>query len=397
MYVLLLLLFVTLLRLLIDFGFRKGLSCETQLCATYHDLAKTAEYHSTNHAIILDFKKAFDKVPHALLLEKLRLIPDINPTLVNWIQDFLTNRSQQVVLRGEFSKPAPVTSGVPQGSVLGPTLFLLYINDLPVNLTCRVSLYADDTLIYQQINTDNDIEVFQENINAVEQWSRKWKMPFNTSKCHAMCFGENNLQQPNYMLDSSPIPWVENTKYLGVILQHNLNFDKHISLKTEKAGRILGAIKYTLQPAPEKSRLLAYTSLCRPVLEYADTVWDPTNKTTIDSIENIQRRAVRFISALKGRESVSDARDELSLPTLARRRQNHRVALLHKVLQNEEKHNVLSSSYDEIVNNRSKTTMVTRAASRGEPTSIYASSSVFHNSFLPRTIRDMRVLPGHQQ
>jgi len=108
------------------------MSCETQLCATYHDLAKTMESRNTTHALILDFKKAFDKVPHTLLLEKLKQIPNLNPAITNWIQDFLTDCCQRVVIKGEYSNMVSVTSGVPQGLVLGPTLFLLHIHHLPL-------------------------------------------------------------------------------------------------------------------------------------------------------------------------------------------------------------------------------------------------------------------------
>lgn len=373
-------------------GFRRGLSCDTQLCATFHDLAKSLEQNKTTHAVILDFKKAFDKVPHSLLLQKLRAIPGLDPVLINWIQDFITGRKQRVVLQNSKSRVCSVTSGVPQGSVLGPTLFLVYINDLPDTLTCSVSLYADDTLLYQDVTSDQDSAKFQRNIDAVQKWSQKWMMPFNINKCHAMAFdtGNNNIT-PAYKLGTTDIPWTTNTRYLGVTLQHDLKFDQHVSKKTDKASKILGAIKHTLHGTPSKCRLLAYVSLCRPVLEYADTLWDPTSRQTIDQIENIQRRAVRFISNLKGRDSVTEERDLLELAPLETRRRNHRVTLLHKILTDEERHSTLSASYDEIVESRANVSMTTRAASRGELMSISATNRVYHNSFLPRTIRDMRI------
>ena len=123
-------------------GCRKGLSCKNQLCATYNDLAKALEAKSTTHAVVLDFKTAFDKVPHNLLMQKIRLIDGIHPHIVNWIQGFLTDRTQRVAVRGTLSSDLPVTSGVPQGSVLGLTLFLIYINGLPEAVTSHVSLYA---------------------------------------------------------------------------------------------------------------------------------------------------------------------------------------------------------------------------------------------------------------
>jgi len=187
-------------------GFRKGMSCETQLCVTYHDLAKTMESRNTTHAMILDFKKAFDKVPHALLLEKLRQIPNLNPTITNWIQDLLTDRCQRVVIKGKYPSMVLVTSGVPQGSVLGPTLSFLYINDLRSAVSCKVSLYTYDMLLYQEVNTEPNFQRFQSNIDAVKDWSERWRMPFNSSKCSAISFGPNKQHQSNYTLGSSPIP-----------------------------------------------------------------------------------------------------------------------------------------------------------------------------------------------
>ena len=144
-------------------GFRKGLGCETQLCATYHDLARSIEQGSTVHGVILDFLKAFGKAPHNLLMQKIWRIDNINLNIVNRIQSFLAQRSQRVAVRGTLS------SGVPQGSVLGPTLILIYINDFPKVVTRGVSLYADDTLLYSELNNDGDRLRFQASINALHK------------------------------------------------------------------------------------------------------------------------------------------------------------------------------------------------------------------------------------
>ena len=295
-----------------------------------------------------------------------------------------------MVIKGQCSAELPVTSGVPQGSVLGPTLFLIYINDLPSSVDCCVSLYADDTLLYQHVKTATDAANFQLSIDALYNWSQRWKMPFNDNKCHAIAFG-NKTFLPSYKLGNTSLEWVEETKYLGVTIQTNLKFDKHIEHKTRQASKVLGMVKFTLYDAPRQARLLAYTSLCRPILEYADSVWDLSLKKTINDIEMVQNRAVRFISRLKGRDSVSEARCELGLQTLQERRKNHRLTLLTRILQAEDTHSALSSAYEELVDDHI-VTMTTRSAARGELTSISTNSRCYHQSFLPRTIREMR---GH--
>ena len=162
------------------------------------------------------------------------------------------------------------------------------------------------------------------------------------------------------------------------------------SEKVDKASRILDTIKHTIRTAPEKSKLLAYTSLCRLIMVYADTLWDPTDKWSVDSLEEIQSKVVRFIRNLKGCESVTEAKSLLGLVPLADRLKNHRVSLLMRIPQDDQHPGTLSSGYDEIVNDRASSTMVTRAASCGDPIS-NGSSTKHHGSFLPRTIRDMKI------
>ena len=197
--------------------------------------------------------------------------------------------------------------------------------------------------------------------------------------------------QPNYSLSNTQLEVVDETKYLGVTIQSDLKFNKHITSKTAKARQQTGMVKRALYDAPERAKLLAYTSLCRPHVEYASAVWDPALEYLKHDIEMVQNNAIRFISKLKGRDSITEARGKLNLQTLCERRQNSRRSLLMRLLSSEENHSSLISSYDELTQVRLPNQPTTRAATRGDPPTIYAKTSVYHNSFLPRTVREMKL------
>lgn len=372
-------------------GFRKGLSCESQLCATYHDIAHRADRGDTIHAAVMDFTKAFDKVPHQLLMKKLSIVPNIDSKILMWIHDFLRDRKQCVVIDQNQSPEIAVTSGVPQGSVLGPTLFLVYINDLPEQVSCEVSLFADDTLIYQSVNSQIDQTEFQANIAALAKWADTWCMSFNAAKCSIMSFNQTSAAPAaSYTLNNTPLNTVQQSKYLGVTLQSDLKFSSHIQLKVSKAKQQLGMIKQALHGAPQDAKLLAYLSLCRPHVEFASSVWDPTLEYQINSIEMVQHKAIRFICNLKGRESISAAADKLEINTLKERRKGNRHSLLLRILSKENNHQALTNSYDKLINDRPDDIAITRAASKQHPATIYAKSSTYHGSFLPKTIRELK-------
>lgn len=162
--------------------FRSGFSCETQLLSTIDDLLKTHDAGVQTDVAILDFSKAFDTVPHAKLLHKLKHY-GIRGPILQWITTFLTRRTMRVVLEGERSEEAPVESGVPQGTVLGPFIFLCHINDLPNCVDSKVRLFADDCLLYREIHSFNDHISLQEDLRKLEEWAKQWGMRFNTSKC----------------------------------------------------------------------------------------------------------------------------------------------------------------------------------------------------------------------
>jgi len=259
---------------------------------------------STTYASILDFKKAFDKVPHLLLTEKIRRIKGINHFIANWTQSLLTDRSQKVVIKESESSELGETPGIVQGSVLGPTLFLTYINDLPQSVSCKVSLYTDDTLLYAEVNNEIQQRAFQRGLNSLHSWSLKWKIPLNTNKCEAIISGKTNDTSHLYSLGGTTLKTVKEAKYLGAIMQSNLKFDRHITSKVNNASKILGCIKHKNYNASMKAKLIAYLGLCRPILEYADTLRDPTTKVPEKKMNMFKIKPSGLLLTSKGVASV---------------------------------------------------------------------------------------------
>lgn len=312
-------------------GFRKSFSCETQLLSFTNDLHIALDRGSQVDCIFLDFSKAFDKVSHKLLFLKLdRLNMDAN--VLAWIKCFLNNRSQFVQANGTDSFSSPVNSGVPQGSVLGPLLFLIYINDLPDCVSSSISLFADDCVIYREIANESDTSILQSDINALSNWCTLWHMELNTNKCKAMRVSRQYNPRLNYAIQNVSLESVSSYKYLGVHIAFNLSWKTHIEYVTNNANRMLGYIKRNFSLAPASLKLLLYTTLVRSKLEYASSIWDPGQETLIYTLERVQNRSARFISSNYHRTaSVTSMKITLSLPDLIVRRLISRLCLFHKI------------------------------------------------------------------
>ena len=197
-------------------GFRSGRSCETQLVTTFQDLAQMHNKKGSQIDIaVLDFSKAFDTVPHDGLLSKLKH-NEIDVKIGLWIYNFLKNRKQSVVVDGKQSSLIDVVSGLPQGTVLGPLLFLLHINDLASVVYSKVRLFADDCLIYRNIKNKEDQIALQKDLNLLENWGNTWGMRFNAAKCNIMRV--SRTRDPNffnYSLTGQVLEKVMDAKYLG--------------------------------------------------------------------------------------------------------------------------------------------------------------------------------------
>ena len=162
-------------------GFRQKRSCETQLITAVNDFAIALNNSEQVDAIFMDLSKAFDTVPHKRLCNKLSFY-GIRGALLRWIESFLTNRTQQVIIKDKSSNPLPVLSGVPQGSVLGPLLFICYINDIPNNISSTIRLYADDALLYRSIHNEKDVYALQNDLDLLTSWAAEWQMTLISRK-----------------------------------------------------------------------------------------------------------------------------------------------------------------------------------------------------------------------
>ena len=265
--------------------------------------------------------KAFDTVPHNRLMSVLEYYGVSDPIL-GWIKSFLSLRKQRVMVNGVPSAWHEVISGIPQGSVLGPVLFVVYINTIVDVIEHSDSfLFADDTKMSKGIFDPGHNMLLQEDIDNISRWSDSSLLRFHPDKMAAMRISKkhSDLGPPRYEMKGKPLKVSDEEKDLGVIIDSQLNFEKHMQAKINKANSIMGAIRRTIEYLDKENFKLLYTALVRPHLEYANQVWSPYLQKHITALENVQRRATRYIPGLKGLP-YEDRLKEINLPTLAYRR-----------------------------------------------------------------------------
>ena len=302
-----------------QYGFIDGRSTTLQLLNVLDDWTATMDQGGTIDVAYCDFRKAFDKVPHRRLLQKVEAY-GFTEKVMKWITDFLIGRRQRVHVNGSFSDWSGVRSGIPQGSVLGPLLFVLYVNDLPQCVTQSiVYLFADDLKIFHSIFTPEDQAKLQDDIHRVCDWASNSLLQLHPEKCVTMSVGTNRTGNTYTLSGGQELQIVESEKDIGVVIDSKLKFQKHLSEKISKANKVLGLIWRTFEHKEEKMMLQLYKSLVRPILEYANQAWAPHLQKDIEAIENVQRRATRMIPGLKDKTYPERLR-HLKIPTLAYRR-----------------------------------------------------------------------------
>ena len=321
-------------------GFRKGDSCISQLMSIAHEIFLNFDTNPTTdtRGVFLDISKAFDRVWHEGLLYKLKSY-GIADNLLFLIKFFLSDRLQRVVLNGQASSWKEVLAGVPQGSILSPLLFLIYINELPTNMESQVRIFADDTSLFSVVNEPQICAMKLNNdLGRISEWAHQWKMFFNpdiTKQAIEVTFSKKvtptNL--PQLLFNNSVVLSQDTHKHLGLILDRGLTFNHHLKEKILKANRGIGLIRRLRVYVPRNSLLCIYKAFVRPHLDYADIIYDqPGNENFIQKLESVQYNAALAITGCFRGTSREKLYNELGLETLADRRWFRKLLFFYKII-----------------------------------------------------------------
>ena len=322
----------------VQYAFIKGRSCVSQLIVVLDDWTRILDEDGNIDVIYTDFKKAYDSVPHIRLMKKVENA-GIRGSVLGWIEAFLSDRKQRVKIGSTKSEWAEVKSGIPQGTVLGALLFLIYINDLPEKVkSAIIKLFADDAKIYKHIQDAADGDSLQEDINAACEWTDDWQLLFHPDKCKVLRLGKSNNKQMYTIRDQDGrthnVNESDGEKDLGVIIDSKLKFEQHVNKKVAKANSILGIIKRSFKNLDSETFRFLYKALVRPILEYGQPAWTPFYEREADTLEAVQRRATCLVASIKD-QPYCDRLRHLKLPTLKHRRFRGDMIYTYKILTNQ--------------------------------------------------------------
>ena len=321
-----------------QFGFRPGFSTVSALLSFTHHCYSLFDSRKSVCAIFFDLRKAFDSIPHKLLLDTLSST-GLPPLLIHWLRNYLSNRLQQVVINGQSSRHSLVLSGVPQGSILGPLLFIIYINGLsniPLSSTAKLILYADDILLSLPCNSPSDISLIQHNIDLISSWISANYLTINSSKTKYMFISPKPSSFfssfPLLCLNGSSLELVSSYKYLGVLISSNLSWSLHIDSICRKSRQILGLLfRHFYRHSSPSALFKLYIALVRPHLEYCSILWDPSSPSVVNSLEKVQFFTLKLCSK-HWSSSYSSLLRKFNCPSLSSRRKISKLIFLFKIL-----------------------------------------------------------------
>ena len=374
-------------------GFQPGDSCTNQLLSITHEIYSSFDNGFEVRGVFLDISKAFDKVWHDGLLYKLKQ-NGISGKLLNLISDFLSNRKQRVVLNGNYSSWTNIEAGVPQGSILGPLFFLIYINDLSENLVTNPKLFADDTslfsVVYDPHSSANDLNQDLEKIN---QWAYQWKMNFNpdpTKQAQEVIFSRKirNHIHPSLHFNNNAVEQTNFQKHLGLYLDHKLDFQEHLKNVFAKVNKPIALLRKLRTILPRSALLTIYKSFIRPHLDYGDIIYDQAyNNSFHQKLESIQYNATLAITGAIRGTSTEKLYQELGLETLQQRRWYRKLCTFYKFVKEKSPqylYNIIPNSINTY-----------RTRNSGKIPQFNVKHNFFKNSFFPSTILEWNKLDAN--
>ena len=317
-------------------GFTPNDSAVFQLIDLYNSFAKAIDEGKEIRVIFCDISKAFDRVWHKGLLFKLRRMGITGP-LLEWLKIYLDQRHQRVVLEGSYSDFLKINAGVPQGSILGPLLFLLFINDIVTEIGSNIKLFADDTSLYLIVEDPvTAADLMDTDLDKIHTWAETWLVKFNPHKTEELVISRKTapVDHPAVTINNVEVKRVDSHKHLGVIFNNKCTWNQHIEEITSKARKrihLLQLLKYQLD---RRSLQIMYFSYVRPILEYADIIWDNCYDYEKESLEKIQIEAGRVVSGATKSCSRAKILFELGWDTLEKRRYIHRMVTFFKMVKN---------------------------------------------------------------
>ena len=315
-------------------GFLPGHSTVTQLLEVYHQFCQTIDRNHEIRVIFLDITKAFDKVWHKGLLFKLKQC-GIDGELLDWFNSYLTRRMQRVVINGQASEWGEISAGVPQGSVLGPILFLIYINDMCSNVkNCNIRLFADDTCLFTEVkDRAESVRKIEADLDRIYNWSKQWLVSFSPSKTRSLLISNrpDRHLSPPVRFNDTVVEEVLNHKYLGMIFSSDLRWNKHIDEVVIKARKRLSAMSPLKFKLNRWSLQMIYNGFVLPVMEYANVVWAGAYDSQICKLEKIHVDGMRIVSGATARSSIGRLYEELSWLSIRDRCNNAMIVMFFKM------------------------------------------------------------------
>ena len=321
-------------------GFRPSDSCINQLIAITHEIFEAFDCNPTLEvrSVFLDISKAFDKVWHKGLLYKLKCM-GISGEIYKLFENYLSGRFQRVVLNGQTSSWRPILAVVPQGSILGPLLFLIYINDLPNELKSNAKLFADDTSLFTIVKDENESsDVLNNDLLLISKWAFNWKMLFNpdTNKpAQEVLFSKKKKAEshPTISLNNIQVKRSSYQKHLGLILDEKLNFKQQIDSAISKINKGIAVIKKLRYNLPRKSLITIYKTFLKPLTDYGDIIYDqPQNESFCEKLESVQYKFALAITGAIQESSREKNYQELGLESLKSRRWYKRLCWMFKIM-----------------------------------------------------------------